>query len=95
MENTNIQISSNSEQANLSAEQAGSQLATVKIFPNPTSDILNIVTSQPTLIQIFNTNGQMVKEQSIQNSQTISIENLPIGIYYIKIGNQTQKLIKK
>ena len=77
-----------------------SQLAT-RFFPNPTTDILNIACpqldcgtlSQPTLIQIFNTNGQMVKEQSIQNSQIISVKDLPSGIYHIKIGQNFQKLM--
>ena len=68
------------------------QLAT-RFFPNPVSDVLNIEISTPTIIQITNINGQILKEQQIQNSQAISVKDLPNGIYYIKAGQDFQKLI--
>lgn len=72
-----------------------------QIFPNPTSDILyfqfteNSNTYHP--VQIFNTLGQIVFEDEIQNS--INIAQLTNGMYYVKIQNfnqsTTQKFIKK
>ena len=68
---------------------------TINLFPNPVSDILNIEINQPTVIQITNTIGQVVQEQTINSSTTLSLKDLTAGIYFIKIGNQTQKIIKE
>jgi hypothetical protein len=71
------------------------QQVIVKVFPNPVSDILNIETTRPTIIQIINATGQVLKEQQISPTSKISVEDLPAGIYFLKAGNQVQKIIKR
>jgi hypothetical protein len=68
------------------------QLAT-RIFPNPANNNINIETDTPTVIQITNLNGQVLKEQSISGNTTIATSDLANGIYFIKVGSSTQKLI--
>jgi hypothetical protein len=41
------------------------------------------------IIQVFNVNGEVVKEFAIQSN----IENLPSDTYFIKVNNQVKKLI--
>jgi hypothetical protein len=68
------------------------------IFPNPSNGIFTIKTNnkETQAIQILNLVGQVVLETTIQNNELkIDISKQPIGIYFIKIGSVTQKVIKK
>jgi len=68
------------------------------IYPNPTSDLLNIENlKEKTLIKITDSTGKLVKEVISDRAKTqhINIKNLSPGIYYININNKIQKIIKK
>ncbi|MFI5172797.1 MAG: T9SS type A sorting domain-containing protein [Chitinophagales bacterium] len=56
---------------------------TIALFPNPASTILNIKGADlQSLIQIFNAEGQLVKEAIAQDeTTTINIQSLPNGLY--------------
>lgn len=73
----------------------------IKIYPNPVSNFLFIKTSfnQPYKLEIVNSLGQMVMMKSLsQNQETITISDLPNGIYSViaKRGNDilVQKFVK-
>jgi hypothetical protein len=66
-----------------------------QIYPNPATHYI-IVTGMPTgeRVQIFNVNGQLVKEfQTNSTSHHALITDLPSGTYFVKIGEQVKKLI--
>ncbi len=65
----------------------------IHIFPNPATEILTIDVTQPTLIQIINVSGQIVKEKIMQNTGTINISNLSKGVYFLKTNQFIQKFI--
>ena len=68
----------------------------INIFPNPASHYLKIQSEAliGEIAQIFNVNGQLVKEFQHQSPITnLPITNLPSGTYFIKIGQQVKKLI--
>ena len=78
----------------------------VTIYPNPAENYLNILydfaNNDFAQLSIYNEIGQEVDKIFIDNSkgkETINIENLPGGVYFIKfiIGNETKtiKFIKK
>ncbi|MBK9734818.1 MAG: T9SS type A sorting domain-containing protein [Saprospiraceae bacterium] len=75
-------------------------LNNVAVTPRTTESQLNIITDlENYTIDIFNTSGQVVKSyKAMSLDQTISIETLISGLYYIKINggseNQTLKIIK-
>jgi len=77
------------------------QLNEISIYPNPVSNILNIhfKNSKETNIEIYNILGKRVLTKTINQSQSINIENLNTGIYILKIkqGNSSisKKLIKQ
>lgn len=57
----------------------------IEIYPNPTSDYLNIKTEDMTLINIYNISGQLIMSL-INNDEimTVDISGLKNGIYIIK-----------
>ena len=73
------------------------------IYPNPTNDILHIVYTGathalPVQIEVYNIAGQSVGENlrvcPNDNDTTIDISHLANGLYFLKIGNKTVKIIK-
>ena len=78
---------------------------TVKIYPNPANDFLNIdcgtFNDKNAKLEIINNLGQVVYQSTITNSQSkINIEQLSKGIYIVQIESETKiigrsKLIKQ
>ncbi|GEQ85187.1 hypothetical protein ULMS_06950 [Patiriisocius marinistellae] len=68
----------------------------IGIFPNPTQDIVNVSVKNAVSYQVYSTMGQLIKEGELSTSiKQIDLSNLPATIYYVKIANQTFKVIKK
>ncbi|MGJ8735874.1 thrombospondin type 3 repeat-containing protein, partial [Zobellia laminariae] len=80
-------------------------LNTVRTFPNPTTDsatITGVENTEKATITIYTFNGKMLKkiEQKINNSSvTVSLANLPIGTYIVRILSDSQdvqtKIVRK
>ncbi len=73
--------------------------ANIQIFPNPTTDILNIKMENPALanIAIFDIYGKNVLEKTEvnQNEIQLSTSNFSSGIYFLKIEMDGKELVKK
>ncbi len=74
------------------------------IFPNPATDIVTITNSENIMVEeliVYDTNGKIVKSQSINRESEVSlnIENLTSGTYLLHIktkgGIAIKKVIKK
>ena len=81
-------------------------LNSVYLYPNPTSNLLNIVVENkldsPEAYTIINTLGQIIKSKKIESEQDLSINvsHLARGIYFLKLSkNQSEtntiRFIKK
>ena len=66
----------------------------LKIFPNPTSDELFFETAAPDIYQvkIFNTFGQLVKNEKIDSSK-INISGLSKGTHYVQFLDKKMNLV--
>ncbi|ESU21355.1 serine endopeptidase [Flavobacterium cauense R2A-7] len=72
------------------------------VYPNPANNQVTVtftdVVTKPT-IAFYNSLGQLVLQQTIENNPAISLDNLNSGIYIYKITfdnvSQTGKLVKK
>ena len=67
--------------------------AYVKVYPNPTSDVLNISTGynfKNASLKIYSSNAQLVKQQVVNGSGTISIniKDLPAGFYNVTVKDE-------
>ncbi len=59
---------------------------TLKIYPNPTSNVLNVEGEGLTTVEVYNTVGQRVLTQEVNgNSVQFSTEGLNAGIYFVRI----------
>ena len=74
----------------------------ISVYPNPANTVLVVETqcfaSQPTTTEyhIINMMGQTILSGSIiAETQQINIECLPAGLYFISVGNMTQKFVVK
>ncbi|MFC0345611.1 T9SS type A sorting domain-containing protein [Epilithonimonas hispanica] len=71
----------------------------VNIFPNPTSDFINIKSDEKIKsVKLYNVSGSLVKTENNEFSR-INVSNLPKGNYLISIetdfGIETKKIIKE
>ncbi|GHC52998.1 endonuclease [Ulvibacter litoralis] len=79
---------------------AENELASVSIYPNPTSEKVWIETTSefiPETYSIYDISGRLIIEDNITTSEAIDVSNLNSGIYVIEVANSekkgTQKLI--
>jgi serine protease AprX len=78
-------------------------LNTLTVFPNPTADVIHIISNEghkPTDFSIYTVTGQLIKKGAISGQQnTINISDLAPGSYLIQLtGNQTNEthqIVKK
>jgi PKD repeat protein len=69
----------------------------VKIYPNPTANQLTVDNGQLIIgkIQILDITGKLIKTVIANEAkQSIDIRGLEKGIYFVKVGSQTKKIIK-
>jgi CubicO group peptidase (beta-lactamase class C family) len=70
----------------VSTKSTSENTASVRVFPNPSSDCITLETSETIKsICIYNTIGQPVLVESGISAPTISVAHLPKGIYFIQI----------
>ncbi|MDX9791449.1 MAG: T9SS type A sorting domain-containing protein [Candidatus Kapabacteria bacterium] len=70
------------------------------VYPNPASDFIELSINNETnpnasFAQIFNIFGIEVSKSSLTDGNNrINISHLPAGVYYIRIGDKTEKFVK-
>lgn len=72
--------------------------AELTIFPNPASDVVTISTSKNLegQISIYNELGRLVLSEEISGTQkTLSVSNLPTGLYFVSVSSENRKITKK
>ena len=70
-------------------------LAIVKIFPNPTSDIFQVKSDEYVkTIGVYNVVGKLVEEMDHITGQTHSIEHLNKGMYLVRLISKEGQVIK-
>ncbi|MEZ4918523.1 MAG: choice-of-anchor V domain-containing protein [Saprospiraceae bacterium] len=68
----------------------------VSVFPNPSSDLVQITLNEAMLVAVYTQNGQKVFEQHLQEGQhTINMQDWPQGSYLIQLRTKTEQAVKK
>lgn len=100
----NFQFTTNVKQAAFKYDEAAStpDIATTNfsVYPNPSTGIFNISTSEVVKVNIVDISGKVVyKADALDNNSTINLSSLQAGIYLMNVSgeniNKTEKLIIK
>ena len=67
------------------------------LYPNPSSEFFRIKTAEKNKfeVQIFSADGKLLRKGNYVSDENINVNDLPTGLYLIKIQNETFKLLKK
>lgn len=66
------------------------------LYPNPSKDFVALMgLKEPVIVTIYNLQGKSLMIELIDSDQAIDISNLPQGIYIMRAGNQSFKLIRE
>ncbi|HMI08213.1 MAG TPA: endonuclease [Flavobacterium sp.] len=83
----------------LSTATFSNALATVSVYPNPSSNRKINIESDNALeeIQLITINGQLMQQikNPVMENHTFTIENLPQGFYFLKLSADHQSVTKK
>lgn len=81
--------------SSLLAVSEGENVKSVKIYPNPVEDVLNVMNvSSSASYEIFNAPGQLIAKGTIGEGK-INVRTLVKGIYFITITNKEEKSTTK
>lgn len=73
----------------------------IEIFPNPTSDYLNIESSSDRLesYELKTLTGQVIQEGELTGKDIVSLKGIPIGVYLLSVstteGRINKRIVKK
>ncbi len=67
------------------------QTNTLRLYPNPSSNVITIENAQET-IEIFSANGALIKRSK---NNKVDLSKQPSGVYIIRSGKQSARVIKK
>ena len=76
---------------NLGINEADNAL---RIYPNPTNGQVTIET-MASQVAVYNIVGQLIESKSVENGTvTFNLGQFSDGVYFIKVGNAIQKIVK-
>jgi uncharacterized repeat protein (TIGR03803 family) len=69
----------------------------IAIYPNPVQDVLYISLPENTKADaiLYDVAGKLVLRETIVGNAAISLNSLKSGVYFLQVGNNTQKIIKE
>lgn len=67
----------------------------LSVSPNPATDQLRIEGCANSEACLYDISGRLVLRQLCQGSATLNISSLPQGVYFLKSGTHTAKVVKK
>ena len=70
--------------------------AAVQVYPNPSTGLLNItgVEGSAQRVQLVNLQGQLLLNKQLEKGQTqLDVSTLPKGLYLIKVGQHSERII--
>ncbi len=68
-------------------EQIKIAKAQVSVYPNPATEFIKITTDDFNQYQLFDEKGTIYRKGWIDESETILRNNIPAGIYFLKLTN--------
>ncbi len=76
-----------------SAKNEISSKSEINIYPNPTTDYINIESNSASIIKLYNIIGEEIISLNSSNFEKIDVSKFNSGIYFIKIENLNDKSV--
>ncbi len=74
----------------------GNNALQVKVYPNPTQDILMVENAQSEVLRLYAMDGRLVGTQAVENgSAQVDMTELPAGNYLLLCGKESFQVIKQ
>jgi 1,4-alpha-glucan branching enzyme len=90
-----VDVNQNAKYTKIEAVKIQNGAKTISIYPNPTNDLIFVQNASSTESGILTDNlGRVVQSFKVVPSQ-INLGDLATGIYFLKIGSENFKIIKK
>ena len=69
----------------------------LKVFPNPATGMVSVHTGcgEPQTLFIYSIDGRLVYQKVVTVDTTIDVNDWPNGVYILRAGSRTEKLIVK
>jgi hypothetical protein len=70
-------------------------VSTLKVYPNPAVDVLNVVSEPNSTVAIYNSVGAKMDEAFVSTSEhRFNISSYPAGVYFVRNGKAIAKFVK-
>ncbi len=71
-------------------------VAVPKLYPNPVADSFCVKgISEPTVVRVYSAAGVLLLDTEVDANQSIGVQSLTSGIYFVQIGNSVEKMVKR
>lgn len=67
-------------------------LGNLTVYPNPVQDRFTV--NVDGVLAVYDLSGKLVKSQVVEAGNTVSVNELTSGIYFVKVGASVQKIVK-
>lgn len=74
----------------------GESILQVKVYPNPTQEVLHVENAQSEVLRLYAMDGRLVGTQAVENgSAQMDMTELPAGNYLLLCGKESFQVIKQ
>lgn len=74
----------------------GESTLQVKVYPNPTQEVLHVENAQSEVLRLYTMDGRLVGTQAVENgSAQVNMAELPAGNYLLLCGKESFQVIKQ
>ncbi len=68
----------------------------ISVYPNPTKDFVNINISNPVHFEVYSALGQrLLSGELTQSEKQIDFSNFAKGVYYLRVENETLRIVRE
>lgn len=81
----------------VSINQVESLRTPLKVYPNPATSSVTVKTlcGEPQTLRVYTVDGRLVQQQTVTLETTFDISRWTPGIYILRVGSRTEKLVVK
>lgn len=98
--NGTLSVTATSCSARINSEDVNSEdILTLSLYPNPTDGVLNLELNHNDIksiqYSIYDSNGRLVKEATLNEERSIDVSSLPSALYWLRVQINGQEFVKQ